>query len=109
MWRVVHRIEAAGERIGRAAQQAEDAAQRIAAMLEHGYGGNGLRLIELLEAAQSAPSVPSDEQIDALMLGISEAAECYAKHWGLPMNRDWPAFYRQKIRAMLAAAPEQSR
>lgn len=55
IWRAVHRIEAAAERIGRAAQQAEDAAQRIAQILEPGYGGSGLRLIELLEAA--APEV----------------------------------------------------
>lgn len=45
-------IEQASERMGRAAQQMEDAATRIAHLLEGGYGGNGLRLIELLEAMQ---------------------------------------------------------
>lgn len=48
--------EAAAERMSRAAQQMEDAATRIAHLLESGYGGNGLRLIELLEAQQKAGS-----------------------------------------------------
>ncbi len=55
IWNAVHRIEAAADRIARASQQAEDAAQRIALMLEPGYGGNGLRLIELLENALPPP------------------------------------------------------
>lgn len=48
LWRAVHRIEDAERKIGHHAQQAEDAAQRIAHLLEDGYGGNGLKLIELL-------------------------------------------------------------
>ena len=51
MWRAVHRMEAAADRLSQAADRAEEAARRIAHMLEDGYGGNGLRLIELLETA----------------------------------------------------------
>ena len=43
----------AADRMTRAAQRMEDAATRIAHLLEDGYGGNGLRLIELLECVQS--------------------------------------------------------
>ena len=50
----VHRIEEAAERSSRAAEQMDQAAQRIAFMLEPGYGGNGLRLIELLEQLPAA-------------------------------------------------------
>jgi hypothetical protein len=49
IWKAVHRMEEAAARSERAAQTMETAAQRIASMLEDGYGGNGLRLIELLE------------------------------------------------------------
>lgn len=48
-WKAVHAMQAAADKISRAAQQMEDAANRIAFLLEDGYGGNGLRLIELLE------------------------------------------------------------
>jgi hypothetical protein len=50
-WDMVRRIEAAADRMAQAAQQCEDNARRIAHMLEDGYGGNGVRLIELLENA----------------------------------------------------------
>lgn len=49
MWRVANHMRESAERAERAAQQMENAAQRIAFLLEDGYGGNGLRLIELLE------------------------------------------------------------
>lgn len=69
IWRAVHRMEAAAESVSRAANQSEEAARRMAAMLEDGYGGNGLRLIELLQIAAAqgrniltaeapSPSVP---------------------------------------------------
>ena len=48
-WSYVHRMEAAADRMSQAADRVEAAAQRLANMLEDGYGGNGLRLIELLE------------------------------------------------------------
>jgi hypothetical protein len=54
IWKAVHRMEAAAEKIERAAQTMEEATQRIAFLLEDGYGGNGLRLIELLTNAQGA-------------------------------------------------------
>ena len=53
LWAAVHRMEAAADRLSRAAEQADVAVQRLAHLLEDGYGGNGLRLIELLEAAQT--------------------------------------------------------
>lgn len=57
MWKAVHRMEAAVDRLNQAADRAEEAARRLAHLLEDGYGGNGLRLIELLEAAaQENPS-----------------------------------------------------
>lgn len=55
LWKAVHRMEEAAERITRAAEQADQAVQRLAYMLEDGYGGNGLRLIELLEAVNMEP------------------------------------------------------
>ena len=50
IWKAVHRIEEAADKASRAAETMENAAQRIAILLEDGYGGNGLRLIELLGA-----------------------------------------------------------
>lgn len=54
LWAAVHRMEEAAERSSRAAEQMDQAAQRIAFMLEPGFGGNGLRLIELLEQRPAA-------------------------------------------------------
>lgn len=42
-------MESAAERAQDAANRMEESARRIAFLLEDGYGGNGLRLIELLE------------------------------------------------------------
>lgn len=50
-WAMVHRIEESASKMAQAADRIEYAAQRIAVLLEDGYGGNGLRLIELLETA----------------------------------------------------------
>lgn len=52
MWKIVHRMEAAAEKAAQSAQMMENAAQRIAFLLEDGYGGNGIQLIELLTNAQ---------------------------------------------------------
>lgn len=52
IWKAVHRMEAAAEKASQAAQTMDHAAQRIALLLEDGYGGNGLRLIELLSTAE---------------------------------------------------------
>jgi hypothetical protein len=51
-WKAVHRMEEAASRASQAAASMEAAAQRIAFLLEDGYGGNGLKLIELLEEAK---------------------------------------------------------
>jgi hypothetical protein len=47
--KAANKMQDAAERMERAAATAEAAAQRIAFLLEDGYGGNGLKLIELLE------------------------------------------------------------
>jgi hypothetical protein len=61
MWQAVHRMDAAAERMDQAADRTNEATQRMAYMLESGYGGNGLRLIELLESAP-APAVVMPER-----------------------------------------------
>lgn len=43
----------AADKMTLAADRMEEAARRIALLLEDGYGGNGLRLIEALEKAQT--------------------------------------------------------
>ena len=53
-WPMVHRIEEAASNMGLAADRMESAAQRIAVLFEDGYGGNGLRLIELMETKETA-------------------------------------------------------
>jgi len=53
-WAMVHRMEDAADKMSQSADRMESAAQRIAALLEDGYGGNGLRLIELLETTNTA-------------------------------------------------------
>lgn len=55
IWKAVHRMESAANTVSRAADRMEEAAQRIAHLLEDGYGGNGLRLIEALENARVEP------------------------------------------------------
>lgn len=54
IWKAVHRMEAAAEKASQSAQMMENAAQRIAFLLEDGYGGNGVRLIELLDRSEAA-------------------------------------------------------
>lgn len=51
---MVHRMEEAADKMSQSADRMESAAQRIASLLEDGYGGNGLRLIELLETTNAA-------------------------------------------------------
>ena len=53
MWKAAHRMDAAADVARRAADRMEEAAHRIALLLEDGYGGNGCRLIEALEKAQA--------------------------------------------------------
>ena len=55
MWAAVHRMESASEQMARAAEEITQAVQRFAFLLEPGYGGNGLRLIELLEQTATQP------------------------------------------------------
>lgn len=52
--RAANRLEEATKGAQRAAEQMERAARRIAHLLEDGYGGNGLRLLEALENSKSA-------------------------------------------------------
>ena len=51
VWKAVKRMDDAADKMQRSADRAEEAARRIAHLLEDGYGGNGLRLIEALESA----------------------------------------------------------
>ena len=55
------RMQESADKADRAADRMEAAAQRIAAMLEEGYGGNGLRLIELLENTRQPPPTPTNQ------------------------------------------------
>lgn len=50
------RMEEAADRAANAADRIEAAAHRIALLLEDGYGGNGLRLIEALEKTDQGGS-----------------------------------------------------
>lgn len=43
---------------------------------------------------------PTDAEIDAVMFGLSENVEAYAKHYGLPQTEEWRAHYRQKLRRL---------
>ncbi len=54
LWSIAHKIKESADKAERAAERMDAAAQRIALMLEDGYGGNGLRLIELLEKVEVA-------------------------------------------------------
>jgi hypothetical protein len=58
MW-AARRMQEAADKADRAADRMEAAAQRIAVMLEDGYGGNGPRLIELLENTPLNPHAPN--------------------------------------------------
>lgn len=55
--KVAARMQDAAERAEHAAGRMEDAAHRITILLEDGYGGNGVRLLEALEQLKinSAP------------------------------------------------------
>ena len=46
-------IRDAADSASRAADRMEEASRRIAVLLEDGYGGNGLLLIELLQQAKT--------------------------------------------------------
>ncbi len=80
MWQAVHRMDAAADVARRSADRMEEAAQRIALLLEDGYGGNGLRLIEELEKANAASEVERAEaaaEINQLRLAEEGAKEAF--------------------------------
>lgn len=52
MWKAARHAHEAADRMVSAASSADDSARRIAHLLEDGYGGRGLQLIELLEEAR---------------------------------------------------------
>ena len=67
IWKAVHRMDAAADVASRAADRMEEAARRIALLLEDGYGGNGPRLIEALEKLPSEqPNAPAHEPPEAV-------------------------------------------
>ncbi len=53
MRRAAQVADAAADSMRRSASSVEEAVTRVAQLLESGYGGNGLRLIELLEQVQA--------------------------------------------------------
>jgi hypothetical protein len=72
-WKAVHRMEEAAQRASNAAQQCEDAATRIAHLLEDRYGGNGLRLIEALESANAEATIASNDANTLLRRDLAAA------------------------------------
>jgi len=52
MYRAAHRLEQAAERASYAADRIETAVRDMKFMLEDGYGGNGLRLLQALDKLQ---------------------------------------------------------
>jgi hypothetical protein len=74
-WKAVHRMEAAADRASQAAQQSEEAARRIAHLLEDGYGGNGLRLIEALEGYNAEQKQQHQELLAALKVMVLWATD----------------------------------
>lgn len=77
-WNAIHHVESAASTMSSAASRAEDAAHRIAVLLEDGYGGNGLRLIELLEADRDAQAQRIAE-LEAQIAAARKALEIAAK------------------------------
>lgn len=59
--KAINRIETASEQAVRAAEVIDSAVQRLAFMLEDGYGGNGAVLIELLEKYKTKTDGVSNE------------------------------------------------
>lgn len=82
-WPMVHRIEDAASKFGHEADRIEAAAQRMAAMFEDGYGGNGLRLIDLLESAQSSESAQQRDAAWAELREIRNAINANAEESSL--------------------------
>ena len=79
MWKVAHCMSEAADKASRAADRMEEAMRRLACMLEDGYGGNALRLIELLEAAPTRDLVLAEvkSRIDE-KVRLGEASVCEA-------------------------------
>lgn len=98
MWAAVHRMESASEQMARAAEEITQAVQRFAFLLEPGYGGNGLRLIELLEQTATQPeqsghvSVPR-EWLDAVkeLFDAKQAKEDFERENPGNSTKRWDA------------------
>lgn len=98
MWAAVHRMESASEQMARAAEEITQAVQRFAFLLEPGYGGNGLRLIELLEQTAPQPeqsghvSVPG-EWLDAVkeLFDAKQAKEDFERENPGNSTKRWDA------------------
>jgi hypothetical protein len=52
MMKAANKMQDAADRAERAANRIEEAAHKMACMFQDGYGGNALKLIELLEKEQ---------------------------------------------------------
>lgn len=66
-WPMVRRLEDAAKRMSNAAQQIEDASNRVAQQLDPSWGGNGAKLVELLERQMVAETglLPAAEPVIA--------------------------------------------
>jgi hypothetical protein len=99
------RIESATDDAKRAADRMETAAQRIAHLLEDGYGGNGIRLLEALErVGEPVPEgyclVPN-EPTEAMVEAACKLASPEAVHFAPALTSALSKIYK----AMLAARP----
>jgi len=99
-WAAVHRMEAAANRAMQAACMMEAAALRIGALLEYGYGGNGLRLLEALDEAKTNDDRDAiiREQIETKLLGeLVEVLDDRA----ISIKRDGRDFKREFVTTFL--------
>jgi len=61
MWKAARQMESAADVARRAADRIEEAVNRMALMLEDGYGGNGVRLLEALEKLEKLENIPAEK------------------------------------------------
>lgn len=104
MWAAVHRMESASEQMARAAEEITQAVQRFAFLLEPGYGGNGLRLIELLEqtATQPGPDVRGLVSADDVRDACANAVSVFAEETNADQCREVAEYMREVLLAQIA-------
>lgn len=103
----VHALVNAGQFPGMS--EAFDAHMGSACWVDHAYRQDAATWAAAWKAALAAQAGPAqapltDAQIDATMREIGRAIEGRIIDAQVPMHGDWPAYYRAKVRAMLALA-----